>query len=98
MNKIVNKAEERAAINMPIQGTAAEMIKLAMCSLQNELENQKLESKMVLQIHDELLFEIPTSEEEIMIKLVVDKMVNAMELSVPVEVDYGVGTSWFEAH
>ena len=53
---------------------------------------------MLLQIHDELLFEIPTSEEEIMIKLVVDKMVNAMELSVPVEVDYGVGTSWFEAH
>ena len=97
-NAIRRQAAERMAINMPIQGTAAEMIKLAMCSIQNELENQKLESKMVLQIHDELLFEIPTSEEEIMIKLVVDKMVNAMELSVPVEVDYGVGTSWFEAH
>jgi len=86
------------AINMPIQGSAAEMIKLAMCAIQNEIESNKMESKMILQIHDELLFEYPKSEEEILIKMVVEKMENAMKLSVPIVVDYGIGVSWFEAH
>jgi DNA polymerase-1 len=86
------------AINMPIQGSAAEMIKLAMCAIQNEIEDQKMESKMILQIHDELLFEFPDSEEDSLLKLVVDKMENAMELSVPLVVDHGIGKNWFEAH
>ena len=97
-NGLRRQAAERMAINMPIQGSAAEMIKLAMCSIQDELKTRNMESKMILQIHDELLFEFPKSEEEVLVKLVVDKMENAMELSVPLVVDYGVGDNWFEAH
>jgi len=97
-NGLKRQAAERMAINMPIQGSAAEMIKLAMCSIHNEIVAQKMKSKMVLQIHDELLFEFPESEEELLIKLVVDKMENAMKLSVPLVVDYGIGQNWFEAH
>jgi len=97
-NGLRRQAAERMAINMPIQGSAAEMIKLAMCAIQNEIEDQKMESKMILQIHDELLFEFPDSEEDSLLKLVVDKMENAMELSVPLVVDYGIGNNWFEAH
>jgi DNA polymerase-1 len=97
-NGLRRQAAERMAINMPIQGSAAEMIKLAMCAIQNEIESNKMESKMILQIHDELLFEYPKSEEEILIKMVVEKMENAMKLSVPIVVDYGIGVSWFEAH
>ena len=63
-NGLKRQAAERMAINMPIQGSAAEMIKLAMCSIHNEIVAQKMKSKMVLQIHDELLFEFPESEEE----------------------------------
>jgi len=69
-----------------------------MCSIHNEIVAQKMKSKMVLQIHDELLFEFPESEEELLIKLVVNKMENAMKLSVPLVVDYGIGENWFEAH
>jgi DNA polymerase-1 len=97
-NGLKRQAAERMAINMPIQGSAAEMIKLAMCSIHNEIVAQKMKSKMVLQIHDELLFEFPESEEELLIKLVVNKMENAMKLSVPLVVDYGIGKNWFEAH
>jgi DNA polymerase-1 len=97
-NGLRRQAAERMAINMPIQGSAAEMIKLAMCAIQNEIEDQKMESKMILQIHDELLFEFPDSEEDSLLKLVVDKMENAMELSVPLIVDHGIGNNWFEAH
>jgi DNA polymerase-1 len=97
-NGLRRQAAERMAINMPIQGSAAEMIKLAMCSIQSELENQKMESKMILQIHDELLFEFPVSEKDSLLKLVIEKMENAMELSVPLVVDYGIGDNWFEAH
>ena len=97
-NGLKRQAAERMAINMPIQGSAAEMIKLAMCSIHNEIVAQKMKSKMVLQIHDELLFEFPESEEELLIKLVVNKMENAMKLSVPLVVDYGIGNNWFEAH
>ncbi len=86
------------AINMPIQGSAAEMIKVAMVSIQDEILHYKMRSKMILQIHDELLFETPNDEEEKLINLVVDKMENSMKLSVPVVVEYGSGYSWLEAH
>ena len=97
-NALRRKAAERIAINMPIQGSAAEMIKLAMVNIQREIKNMNLKSKLVLQIHDELLFEFPESEEDILVKLVTQKMENAMKLKVPLVVEYGIGTSWYDAH
>ena len=97
-NGLRRKAAERMAINMPIQGTAAEMIKIAMIEIYDELEKNKMKSKMILQIHDELLFEYPIEEEQELIDIVILKMENAMELQVPLVVDYGVGNNWYKAH
>lgn len=97
-NRNLREAAERMAINMPIQGTAAEMIKLAMISIHNEMKDKQLKSKMILQIHDELIFEIPEDELNIMEKIVVKNMEEALPLSVPIVVDWGIGNSWFEAH
>lgn len=97
-NGLRRQAAERMAINMPIQGSAAEMIKLAMIDISKAIQENNMEAKLVLQIHDELLFEYPESEEKVLIDLVVEKMENAMDLSVPIVVDYGIGPSWFEAH
>jgi len=97
-NGLKRKAAERMAINMPIQGSAAEMIKLAMVRIHKEIIKNDLESKLVMQIHDELIFEFPDKEEEVLVRLVVDNMENAMKLSVPLVVDYGIGDSWYEAH
>ena len=97
-NGLRRQAAERMAINMPIQGSAAEMIKLAMIDISKAIQENNMEAKLVLQIHDELLFEYPESEEKVLIDLVVEKMENAMDLSVPIVVDYGIGQSWFEAH
>ena len=97
-NGLRRKAAERMAINMPIQGSAAEMIKLAMVRIHKEIIKNDLESKLVMQIHDELIFEFPDKEEEVLVRLVVDNMENAMKLSVPLVVDYGIGDSWYEAH
>jgi DNA polymerase-1 len=92
------KAEERAAINMPIQGTAAELIKLAMINIHNQMKEKGFVSKMILQIHDELLFEGPRDEVESLAKLVVREMENAMPLSIPLKVDWNMGHNWYEAH
>ena len=97
-NGLRRKAAERMAINMPIQGTAAEMIKIAMIKIDDELETNKMKSKMILQIHDELIFEYPVEEEVDLIDIVISRMENAMELHVPLVVDYGVGDSWYKAH
>ena len=97
-NAIRRKAAERMAINMPIQGSAAEMIKIAMIKIMNKLSEKSFESKLILQIHDELIFEYPDHEEDNLTKMVVEKMENAMELTVPIVVDYGNGESWYEAH
>ena len=97
-NALKKQAAERVAINMPIQGSAAELIKIAMIDIQNNIENDKLKSKMILQIHDELLFEYPLDEEEHLILMVKKSMENAMSLKVPIIVDYGFGKDWFEAH
>ena len=97
-NAIRKKAAERMAINMPIQGSAAEMIKVAMIAIQERLKKNEMKSKMILQIHDELLFEFPQEEEGQLVDLVVDKMENAMKLSVPIVVEYGSGPSWLDAH
>jgi DNA polymerase I len=97
-NGLRRKAAERMAINMPIQGSAAELIKLAMLSIRNLIKEYKLKSKLILQIHDELLFELPPEEEDFLIKSVVEIMEKSIKLEVPLVVDYGVGNNWFEAH
>jgi len=94
----VVQAEERTAINTPIQGTAAELIKIAMIRIDQRLQESDLQAKMILQIHDELLFEYPETEESELQNLVVEEMEGAVELSVPLKVDVGTGSSWFEAH
>ena len=88
---------------MPIQGTAAEMIKKAMIAIHRNIYLNKDNSiynkaKMILQVHDELLFEVPENQVSALTKMVVYEMENAITLSVPIVVDYGVGDSWFDAH
>ena len=97
-NRMQREAAKRMAINMPILGTAAEMIKLAMLDINKTLKNDNYQSRMILQIHDELLFESPKDEISELEKMVKDKMVNAMPLEVPLVVDCGQGISWFDAH
>lgn len=97
-NRVVRQFEERVAINMPIQGTAADMIKLAMINVYNALEKKKFKSKMILQVHDELVLDVHKNELDDIIPLVVELMENAMPLNVPVKVEYGTGENWLEAH
>lgn len=97
-NQRVRSAAERATVNMPIQGTAAEMIKLAMINIDGKLREQNFKTKMILQIHDELLFEVPDEEIDDVKDLVLSEMENALPLDVPVVVEWGVGESWYHAH
>ena len=97
-NMNIQKAEERALINMPIQGTAAELIKIAMINIHNKIQDRKLNSKMILQIHDELIFEVPKYEIESFSELVKFEMEKALKLSIPLKVDFSWGPSWFDAH
>ena len=97
-NHLHREAAKRMAINMPIQGTNAEMIKLAMVAIQKKIESELMESKMVLQVHDELVFEVPDEELDPLKSLVIVEMESALPLSVPIVVDCGYGKSWFEAH
>lgn len=97
-NAVVRGFAERNAINAPIQGTAADMIKLAMISIQKELAAGKFKTKMLLQVHDELIFDVPNDEIE-KIKPVIERcMREALPLNVPVEVGMGTGRSWLDAH
>ncbi len=89
---------ERIAINMPIQGTAADMIKVAMVRIDGAMSAARLRSKMILQVHDELVFDVVPGELEEMEKIVKELMESAVELHVPVKVDIGVGGNWLEAH
>ena len=89
---------ERAALNAPIQGTAADIIKLAMVHVAERLRAERLSSRLLLQVHDELVFEVAPGEREILQALVVDVMTGAMTLTVPLDVSVGVGRSWAEAH
>jgi DNA polymerase-1 len=95
-NRQVREAAERMAINMPVQGTSADIIKLAMIHLYDEMKKRDLKSKMLLQVHDELLFEVVPDELEEMQKLVPGIMCSAMELSVPLKVDINTGHNWAE--
>jgi DNA polymerase-1 len=95
-NRMVREAAERMAINAPVQGSSADIIKVAMINLHREMEKRTLKSKMLLQIHDELLFEVPETELEEMRSLVSECMPHAIELSVPVKIDIKVGRNWAE--
>lgn len=97
-NAIVRGYAERNAINAPIQGSAADIIKVAMIRIYNELKNRNLKTKMILQVHDELNFNVPTDELEEVKTLIVTEMENAFKLSIPLKTDIGVGDNWLIAH
>jgi DNA polymerase-1 len=97
-NRRVREFAERTAINTPIQGTAADLIKVAMIHIHKRLQKEGLRSLMIMQVHDELVFEVPEREIEIMKRLVREEMEGAIDLNVPIKVDLGVGKNWLEAH
>jgi len=97
-NSVVRGFAERNAINAPIQGSSADMIKIAMIGIHEELQRLKMQSKMILQVHDELVFDAHLDELDALKSIVEDKMVNAMPLSVPVVVEINTGANWLEAH
>lgn len=97
-NGVVRGMAERNAINAPIQGTAADIIKMAMVNIQAEMVKHKMKSKMILQVHDELNFDVLKTEVEEVKKIVKSGMEKACKLSVPLSVDMGIGINWHEAH
>lgn len=97
-NTTIRSGAERNAINAPIQGTAADMIKLAMIAVQQEFSRRGLRSRMLLQVHDELVFELFKAEESEVKVVVEEKMMQAIPLGVPIEVEIGAGENWLEAH
>jgi len=97
-NRNLREAAERMAVNMPVQGSAADLIKLAMIKIDMKMLKMKMKSKMILQVHDELVFEVAPEEIDELSKIVKFEMESAMSLNVPLKVDVGIGDSWFEAH
>ncbi len=97
-NQVVRGAAERNAVNAPIQGSAADIIKIAMINIHNKLEAENYKSKMLLQVHDELVFDAYKPELEKLKTMVKHEMENAYKLTVPLDVDLGVGENWLEAH
>ena len=97
-NATARMTAERDAINTPVQGTAADLIKIAMVRVARALKESGLKARMVLQIHDELLFDVPRDEVEKVKEIAVREMTGAMDVGVPLEVSVGVGLNWLEAH
>jgi DNA polymerase-1 len=97
-NQNIRQNAERQAINMPIQGTAADMIKLAMINIDEAFAGTKLESRMLIQVHDELVFEVKNKEEQEVRSIVTKHMKQSLKLNVPLEIEIGVGKNWLEAH
>ncbi|MBF04138.1 MAG: DNA polymerase I, partial [Flavobacterium sp.] len=97
-NAVVRGGAERNAVNAPIQGSAADIIKLAMINIHNRLKKENWQSKMLLQVHDELVFDVHNSELEKIQPMIKQEMENAFTLSVPLTVDLGLGRDWLEAH
>ena len=97
-NQMVRSGAERNAINAPIQGTAADMIKIAMIDIQNMLEEKKTKTKLLLQVHDELVFDLALDEADELIPLIEEKMKSAIPMEIPILVESGTGTNWLEAH
>jgi len=97
-NQVVRGNAERNAINAPIQGSAADIIKIAMVKIYERMKIENYKSKMILQVHDELIFEVINDEFEKLKEMVLFEMSNAVKLDIPLKVDWGMGNSWFEAH
>src|SRR5690554_5341733 len=97
-NMTVRGFAERNAINAPIQGSAADMIKVAMINIQQDIEQKNLNGKMIMQVHDELVFDVPKAEVEVFKDIIMHRMTTAIELSVPLVVEIGEGNNWLEAH
>ena len=97
-NSVVRNFAERNAINAPIQGSSADMIKIAMIEIDKEMIARDMKSKMILQVHDELVFDVCKEELEMIQEIVRDKMLNALPLSIPIEVNLNTGENWLEAH
>lgn len=97
-NMTVRGFAERNAINAPIQGSAADLIKLAMIAIQKEIEQQGFAGKMIMQVHDELVFDVPKQEVEAFKEIIQDKMTNAIKTTVPLVIEIGEGRNWLEAH
>jgi DNA-directed DNA polymerase len=97
-NQVVRGAAERNAVNAPIQGSAADIIKIAMINIYNLLKNNKLKTKMLLQVHDELIFDVPKNELDFVKPLIKKTMEEAYQFAVPLVVDLGIGKNWLEAH
>lgn len=95
---VTRSAAERTAINTPIQGTAADMIKIAMVNVAQALDEAGAKSRMLLQVHDELVFDLARDEQDVVVPLVVEAMQNTVPMQVPIVVDTGVGENWLEAH
>jgi DNA polymerase-1 len=97
-NATVRGFAERNAINAPIQGSAADMIKIAMINIYRDMQEQKLISKMTMQVHDELVFDVHKSEVDSVRTIIHDRMKNAFKTTVPILVEIGQGSNWLEAH
>ena len=97
-NAVVRGYAERNAVNAPIQGSAADIIKMAMIAVDHAMKSEKVQSKMILQVHDELVFDVHVSEELRMQTLVKEAMENAIKLVVPMEVEWKIAPNWLEAH
>ncbi len=97
-NMTVRGFAERNAINAPIQGSAADLIKIAMINIQADIEANKLTGKMIMQVHDELVFDVPENEVETFRAIISERMKNAIPLRVPIEIEIGEGKNWLEAH
>jgi len=97
-NRVIRGEAERMAINTPIQGTAADLIKMAMINIQQRLKRERFETQMILQVHDELVFEVPEKERTAVISLIKEEMEGVYPLRVPLKVDINEGKNWGEAH
>ncbi|MGA8853905.1 MAG: DNA polymerase, partial [Christiangramia sp.] len=97
-NQVVRGAAERNAVNAPIQGSAADIIKIAMINIHRKLKEENYKTKMLLQVHDELVFDVHKDELEKVQKMIKSEMENAYKLEVPLDVDLGIGENWLEAH
>ena len=96
-NYMIRQSGERMALNTPIQGTAADILKKAMVEIDKEMEKRGLKSKMLVQVHDELVFEVEKEEEKELKELVLNIMENTYKLNVPLDVSYEIGDNWFDA-
>ena len=95
-NRLARESAERMAINMPVQGTSADIIKIAMVNLHREMETRGMKTMMTLQVHDELVFEVPPEEMDALKQLVLEIMPAAIKLVVPLKIDIKVGQNWGE--